>query len=56
MLMAYVQVVLKGVFSTPRQTKSYEPIDLKIGMCKNVPEYSSPAEFGVDQKSGGAPT
>ena len=55
-LMAYVQVVLKGVFSIPRQTKGYEPIGLKIGMCKYVPEFSSPVEFGGDQRSGGAPT
>ena len=55
-LMVTVQVVLKGVYSTSRQTNSFYLNDFKFGMNDYVPGFTNPATFGLDRSSGGAPT
>ena len=54
--MVTVQVVLKGVYSTPRQTNSFYLNDFKNGVNDNVPGFTNPAKFGLDRINGGAPT
>ena len=55
-LMVTVQVVLKGVYSTPCQTFSFDLNDFKFGVIDYVPGYPNPTKFGLDRSSGGAPT
>ena len=55
-LMVTVQVVLKGVYSTPRQTNSFHLNDFKFGVNDYVPGFTNPTKFGLDRSSGGAPT
>ena len=55
-LMVTVQVALKGVYSTPSKTNSFDLNDFKFGLIDKVPGYTNPTKFGLDWSSGGAPT